>query len=58
MTNVRKESRTFLFVAPSSRVIETPAKLKNAIETTVNARAPMSGAEIWIKFTLEQYTPH
>ena len=45
MTNVRKESRTFLFVAPSSRVIETPAKLKNAIETTVNARAPISGAK-------------
>ena len=56
MTNVRKESRTFLFVAPSSRVIETPAKLKNAIETTVNARAPISGAKNLITFTFEQDT--
>ena len=58
MTNVRKESRTFLLVAPSSRVIETPAKLKNAIETTVNARAPMSGAKNQIRFKFDQDSPH
>ena len=46
ITNVRKESSTFLFVAPSSRVIDTPAKLKKAIDRTVRVRAPARGAEV------------
>lgn len=45
MNKVLNESSTFLFTAPNSFVIETPAKLKNAIDKIVKLKAPIKGAE-------------